>query len=109
VSALGEQALEHADRLSASIDVETVIAEAIAWQLPAPATVPVASERPFGLSEREREVLVLMAAGRTNKQIADELYISTRTAANHVANILAKLDVPSRTAAVSLAIREGLA
>jgi DNA-binding NarL/FixJ family response regulator len=110
VAALGEEALKDADRLSASIDVDAVIAEVLSWQVPASfPTRQAANERPHGLSEREREVLRLMAAGRTNKQIADELFISTRTAANHVGNILAKLDAPSRTAAVSCAIREGLA
>jgi predicted ATPase/DNA-binding CsgD family transcriptional regulator len=108
-SALGQQGLERADCLSASIDVDAVIAAAMSWELTASATGPSASERPFGLSPREREVLRLMAAGRTNQQIADELFISVRTAANHVGSILTKLEVPSRTAAVSCAIREGFA
>jgi DNA-binding CsgD family transcriptional regulator len=61
------------------------------------------------LSPREREVLALLAQGMTNQQIAGALFISTRTAANHVASILTKLKVPSRTAAVAWAVRDGLA
>jgi DNA-binding CsgD family transcriptional regulator len=69
------------------------------------ATAPVDSM----LSRRERDVLQLLAEGKSNPEIADALFISTRTAANHVANILAKLDLGSRTAAVAYAIRHGLA
>jgi DNA-binding NarL/FixJ family response regulator len=61
------------------------------------------------LSPREREVLVLLADGMTNQEIADALFISLRTAAHHVANVLAKLGVGSRTAAVAWSIRHGLA
>jgi len=105
----GREALERADCLGKSIDVAAVIAEAMSWQLPASVTGSDMNKRPFGLSPREQEVLRLLAAGRTNRQIADELFISVRTVANHVGSVLAKLDVPSRTAAVSCAIREGLA
>lgn len=61
------------------------------------------------LSPREQEVLQLLADGMSNQEISDELYISHRTAAHHVANILAKLDLNSRTSAVAYAIRQGLA
>ncbi|MDQ3653714.1 MAG: response regulator transcription factor [Chloroflexota bacterium] len=60
------------------------------------------------MSPREREVLQLMAQGKTNQEIAEALFISSRTAANHVSNILAKLDLGSRTAAVAYAIRHHL-
>ena len=53
-------------------------------------------------------MLHLLAEGQSNQQIADELFISLRTAAHHVANILAKLDLISRTSAVAFAIRHGL-
>jgi DNA-binding NarL/FixJ family response regulator len=49
-----------------------------------------------------------MALGRTDKEIADALFISRATASKHVAGILAKLQVDSRTAAVAIAIRHGL-
>jgi predicted ATPase/DNA-binding CsgD family transcriptional regulator len=57
------------------------------------------------LSRREREVLHLVAAGRTNAQIATELYISRKTAEHHVSNILTKLGVTSRSEAAAHAGR----
>ena len=62
----------------------------------------------FGLTEREREVLTLIAAGRTNRQIGTELFISVKTAGVHVSNILGKLGVSSRGEAGALAHRLGL-
>lgn len=59
----------------------------------------------FGLTPREREVLALVAIGRTNRQIADELYISDKTAGVHVSNILGKLGVSGRGEAAALAYR----
>ena len=64
---------------------------------------------PFGLTDRELEVLRGVAAGRTNKQIAQELYISPKTASVHVSNILAKLGVSGRGEAAALAHQHGLA
>jgi DNA-binding CsgD family transcriptional regulator/tetratricopeptide (TPR) repeat protein len=61
------------------------------------------------LSPREREVLALVAAGRTNRQIAEELYISPKTASVHVSNILSKLGVSSRGEAAAVANRLGAA
>ena len=61
------------------------------------------------LTEREREVLVLVAKGLSNQEIADALVISERTARTHVSNILGKLGVVSRTQAALWAIREGIA
>ena len=55
------------------------------------------------LTPREREVLSLIAAGRSNRMIADELFISVKTASVHVSNILAKLEVSSRTEAAAWA------
>jgi len=61
-----------------------------------------------GLTPRELDVLRLVAAGRSNKQIATELVISEHTVARHVQNIFAKLDVTSRTAAASFAFEHQL-
>jgi DNA-binding NarL/FixJ family response regulator len=61
------------------------------------------------LSRRETEVLTLVAAGKTNKTIAAELFLSEKTVARHVSNILAKLDLSSRTEATAYAFRHGLA
>jgi DNA-binding NarL/FixJ family response regulator len=71
---------------------------------PGPPEVP----DPFGLTAREREVLVLVAAGRSNRQIGEALFISAKTAGVHVSNILGKLEVSSRTQAAAAAHRLGL-
>ncbi|MDT0275812.1 helix-turn-helix transcriptional regulator [Blastococcus goldschmidtiae] len=60
------------------------------------------------LTPRETEVLRLLAAGRTNRQIGAELYISEKTASVHVSNILAKLGANGRTEAVAIAAARGL-
>ena len=62
---------------------------------------------PYPLTPREHEVLRLVVDGRANQEIADALGISLRTAQTHVAHILTKLDVDSRTAAATRAVREG--
>jgi DNA-binding CsgD family transcriptional regulator len=62
----------------------------------------------LGLTERELDVLALVAEGRTNRQIAEELFISAKTASVHVSNILAKLDVSNRGEAGAAARRLGL-
>jgi DNA-binding CsgD family transcriptional regulator len=64
---------------------------------------------PGGLSAREAEVLRLVAAGRTNREIAAALVVSEHTVARHLQNIFAKLDVPSRAAATAFAVERGLA
>ncbi len=61
------------------------------------------------LSERELQVLRLIALGRTNKAIAQELDIATNTVNNHVENILRKLGVANRTEAAGWAVRNGYA
>jgi DNA-binding CsgD family transcriptional regulator len=61
-------------------------------------------ERPAGLSRRELEVLRLVASGRTSHEIAAELFISTRTAEHHIANIYTKVGVSNRAAATRWAV-----
>ena len=61
-----------------------------------------------GLSPREREILGLLAEGRTQGQIATELVISSKTVATHIQHILSKLGVNTRAQAVSMAFRRGL-
>lgn len=60
------------------------------------------------LSQRELEVLTLVAKGMTNKEIAGKLFISDKTVRNHVANCLEKLDVGDRTEATTTALMRGL-
>ena len=62
----------------------------------------------YGLTTREREILALVAAGLTNRRIADALFISESTAGVHVSNILGKLGVASRVEAATLATRLGI-
>ncbi len=65
--------------------------------------------RPHGLSDRELEVLRLVAKGDSNKIIALKLFISEKTVKNHLTNIFQKLDVTDRTQAALLAIKEKIA
>ena len=64
---------------------------------------------PGGLTTREVEVLCLIAVGKSNRDIAEALFISLNTVANHVRNILAKIGAANRTEAAAYAIRHGLA
>jgi DNA-binding CsgD family transcriptional regulator len=77
-------------------------------------TAPAAQPPPpdelarFGLTEREREVMALLAAGRSNPEIGRVLFISTKTASVHVSNILGKLGVSGRVEAAAVAHRLGV-
>jgi DNA-binding NarL/FixJ family response regulator len=101
-----------ADEVAAAIRAacrgEVHLDPAIARQLTRSLMAPKA-QTVDALTDREREVLVLVAQGLPNQQIADSLVISERTARTHVSNILSKLGVASRTQAALLAIREGIA
>jgi predicted ATPase/DNA-binding CsgD family transcriptional regulator len=88
--------------------------EAVALAIESPTVDRKTMEAPgdaaetHGLTGREMEVLRLLAVGHSDRQIAEELYISRRTAQGHVANIFNKLGVNSRTAAATAALRAGL-
>ncbi|MGE5155913.1 MAG: helix-turn-helix domain-containing protein, partial [Betaproteobacteria bacterium] len=106
--------LETAKRLRAEPTAREIMGLAVRARLnlasgaapSAPATVDAALD--LGLTGREREVLALLALGRTNRQIAEELFISGNTAGVHVSNILGKLGVAGRGEAAALAYRLGL-
>ena len=66
------------------------------------------SQRPDGLTARELEVLGLVAAGKTNKVIARELFLSEKTVDRHLSNIFLKLGVSSRSAATAYAFTHKL-
>jgi ATP/maltotriose-dependent transcriptional regulator MalT len=72
------------------------------------AALPDAAQAGSGLSRRELEVLQLIARGRSNRQIAHDLFLSERTVARHVSNILTKLGLANRTAATNFAFEHGL-
>ena len=82
------------------------------FDLTPPAAVPAAAAptpaEQLGLTPREAEVLALVAAGRSNRQIAQALFISPKTVGVHVSNILAKLGVAGRVEAAAVAHRLGL-
>jgi DNA-binding NarL/FixJ family response regulator len=70
--------------------------------------VPRRREGPAGLTQREVEVLKLLARGLSNKEIAERLVISPKTVANHVEHIYTKIGASSRAAAALFAMRHGL-
>ncbi|MFE0477088.1 AAA family ATPase [Streptomyces sp. NPDC058947] len=96
---------ETADRLAAAPLRERV--DALVRRA-RPADAPPAGDRAGALTAREQDVLRLLALGRSNRQIGEELFISGKTASVHVSNILAKLGASSRGEAVAIAYREGL-
>jgi NarL family two-component system response regulator LiaR len=87
---------------------ESWLSQRIAGQLARKAIAPTPSGRADALTEREREVLRLLALGLPNDGIADALFISKRTVQNHVSSIYAKLELASRAEAVLYAIRHGI-
>ncbi|MFG1705481.1 response regulator [Nonomuraea sp. M3C6] len=70
---------------------------------------PNGTPAPVSLTEREREVLALIAAGRSNREIARSLTVAEKTVKTHVSNVLMKLGVQDRTQAALYAVRHGLA
>jgi predicted ATPase/DNA-binding CsgD family transcriptional regulator len=110
---LGEEAFAVAWEQGHERPLPDVIATAAEVRIVSPArvsrTVGVQEiDRPSGLSPRELDVLRLMVDGKTDREIADTLFISPRTASKHVASILAKLDVASRGEAAVYATRHSL-
>jgi DNA-binding NarL/FixJ family response regulator len=89
----------------ASAFAEARRAEEVNARLFAP---PPDEEAPGGLSRRELEVLTLVAEGRSNQEIADQLFISDRTVGRHLTNIYNKLGVTSRTQAARYALDHGM-
>ncbi len=80
----------------------------VARRLMQQVTTPRKQDALAELTEREREVLALVARGRSNKEIARELIVSERTVKGHVSNILGKLGLQDRTQAALFAVRHGL-
>jgi DNA-binding NarL/FixJ family response regulator len=89
------------DSAGAASDAAT--AESMYRELGARSTLTKNAELPGGLTKREVEVLALITAGASNRDVAKQLFISEKTVGRHLANIFVKLDVPSRTAAAAWA------
>src|SRR5262249_19282197 len=111
--ALGDAAFAAARSLGRALSPEQILAEADRGLVPAsaPSDQPDPA-RPFDgvdLTSRDRDLLRLLAAGQTDQQIADALFIARRTVTTRVGNILAKLGAANRTEAVAYAVRQGLA
>jgi DNA-binding CsgD family transcriptional regulator len=108
-TALGESAFEAKWAAGRMLTLDEAATEAIALAADATgvARQPSAAMSE-GLTRRELDVLRLLVAGKTNQEIADILFVSRRTATTHVTNILGKLGVKSRAAAVDYAHRHGL-
>ena len=68
----------------------------------------IAAGEPAALSDRQLEVLALVAEGATNNEIAIQLHLSVKTVTYHMEAIFARLDARSRTHAVALALRQGI-
>jgi DNA-binding CsgD family transcriptional regulator len=125
---IGEAELEHGERAAATEAVReaaelarglgaapmaaeaTALAQRARLSLDAERSEPAATETatPFGLTDRELEVLRLIAAGQTNREIGGTLYMSPKTASAHVSRILSKLGVSGRVEAAAVAHRLGL-
>ncbi|MBL1098391.1 response regulator [Streptomyces coffeae] len=100
------EASEVVAAVRAAVNGEVFLDPVVARQLAQEVVLP-----PTGLNSltsRERDVLILVAEGRSNQEIADELVISERTARTHVSNVLRKLQLTSRTQAALVAVRQGL-
>jgi DNA-binding NarL/FixJ family response regulator len=113
-AAVGEAAYAAAVAAARALAVAEALDEALAaleHTLPAPAVAPTSRkptiDQAFDLSKREREVLALVAEGRSNKAIADELFVSPNTVKTHVASLLHKLHADTRVQLATLAARQG--
>ncbi|MDP9472167.1 MAG: tetratricopeptide repeat protein [Chloroflexota bacterium] len=106
-AALGEQGRRDAWSAGRSLSLADAMAEAQEVE-PAPAVGAGPAAAGITLSRREREVLALLAARKTDREIAEALFLSVRTVEGHVARIFAKLGVRTRTAAAAAALAAGL-
>jgi non-specific serine/threonine protein kinase len=109
--ALGEEGLAAELAVGRALAPEQAETEALApptEPAPAPLPAPASSANRFRLTRREREVLSLLTQRRTNKEIAEALFVSSRTVQTHTISIFAKLGVDNRRDAAALAVRHGL-
>ena len=103
----GGEGVVHAIRAVTS--GEAVFGPGVAERIIGFFSVPRSAQRAFPeLTEREEEILVLVARGKSNQEIASRLFVSVKTVRNHVSNILSKLGVRDRTRAVLKALEMGI-
>ena len=110
--AFGDEGLAAELAVGRALLPEQAVAEALATTAEpeaAPSPAPSAPANRFRLTRREREVLTLLAQRRTNKEIAEALFVSARTVQTHTISIFTKLGVDNRRDAAALAVRHGLA
>jgi DNA-binding NarL/FixJ family response regulator len=105
--ALGDDATASIEERAAAEVFEEVGASRDPEHLAAP-TAAGDADPVAGLTAREIEVVRLVAAGRTNREVADELVISDKTVARHLHNVFTKLDLPNRSAATAWAYEHEL-
>jgi len=104
------RASEIAQAIRAAVKGQSVLEQQVAAKMMNRLRQPKQSAEPHhDLTEREMEVLRLIAAGKSNQEVADELFIGIKTVKFHVTNILAKLGVEDRTQAAIYAFKHGLA
>ncbi|HWV22973.1 MAG TPA: LuxR C-terminal-related transcriptional regulator [Thermomicrobiales bacterium] len=116
-NALGPAAIQRGEEAGRQITLETlprrlttIVREMLGRQHESPIPAePVATRVEHPLTTRELEILKLLAQGHSTNEIAEMLFVSPRTVATHITNILGKLEMSSRTAAVAWALRNGLA
>jgi DNA-binding CsgD family transcriptional regulator len=111
-ASLGPAAFDAAWAAGAALPLEAAVAEALADDTSAEAAgaAPATPDPALAeLTQREREVLALLAQGHSNREIGERLFISPRTVNFHVTNLLAKLELDSRAGAAAFAVRHGLA
>jgi DNA-binding NarL/FixJ family response regulator len=110
--ALGEERFAELCAAGRALPLAAAVASALA--IPVPDAPAGEAPRPpwlasaDALTARERDVLRLLVEGRSNAEIAEALFVGAGTVKTHVANILAKLGVPTRAAAATHAVRQGL-
>ncbi len=100
--------LDESLAISTELEMKPLMERVIALRERADAQPVRAPAYPDGLTQREIEVLRLVAAGKTDREIAEELFISAATVSTHVRNLLNKTGVANRTEAAAYATRQGL-
>lgn len=98
-----------ADAIRETMQGQTVLEPEVTTKMMKKMRTPNEKALHDDLTDRELEILLLLAKGRTNQEIADELFIALKTVKTHVSNILSKLEVQDRTQAVIYAFQHKLA